>query len=547
MTPRMSKLATTAMIAAACGILTWTSIGCDALESASDKADKDVAKAVVAGTDKLRGSSDQAASTNDDIKKSLSDGAASLPSQIAANGMLYSTSWAQAESQLRDLDLQQVKIASLSWNIQLASDRIAAGNKLVNSYKQQEPTAVRKAASQEIQKVQGSNSDTSWVGGEPEIPSIVQSQLTRERLKKEIANYHLQLQGILEQRAKVLADSEKVINQSNTAKGQEAVDLFRKGTDLRIRASSLQVQADMLAAKILPLQSDLSLVESQLVVIQQAQKNLETQSAEVESGWKEVQKQADEQRALAQKILQTGDADPNSPFTSINANADELSKLLADSTERRQAVEITLESAAEYAANASKAAVKFQNTLGRSSLPSAQTELASAMNSSTYMIRQGQALHALAMSKAAHYRELVTVKAAHDRLDNALTGTGLSMPASLKDSTLDSQIKAAVSDAEAAFEKANTVLDTIAGVPGVSQDTIRAARAQQIITQYAWFQFAKESGQKDFAAHLDMAKSLTRQSVEDNALLPPLPDELGPTNRSALAPASTEGDAVEPR
>ncbi len=545
-----SKLVLMSVAASVSGALLAGAIGCDAVENAESRASRQVNQASDEAMRAL-GSGDANAAA-----RSLSgiDQSASASARARAHALLAQADFDRAQPLLEELDAAQVRAATLAWEIDQLLLRMRDAASTARNLQHLDPKPVRDQAAQSIRGIQGDANTPVWVKGpddSADVPTLSQVNQRISQLEGEIAKRKERISQLAEQRKKINAEAQELVEKSNQTPGQAGVDLFRQATQLRQQASLLGIQINSVNAELIPLNNDLSVAQAQREVLQQAVGRIEKQDQALSEAWKEIGQEIDGQDQLARAILQSVGGLPSEGQTdadrqqSIQAKLEALQKLIAESTTTQDQANQYLRDAAQNAASAAQqaqaAATQFQtrgNTLTQSR-PAFQS-LTKANDANAYRLKELTIRQTLANSLAGRAAVLAMAVDAQTRLQELAQQTKVPLPQGLIDPQLAAELAEARQATTDALTETLTLAETVKEAGGASPEQRNAARVASVIARYAWVTHARAAGDAATAdAQLEQARQEVREAAENRAVFPPLPAELNiPAEAAAATPTN---------
>ncbi|GEM_PF-2658403 len=501
--------------------------GCEGVESQADRADRRIDDAVTQAVEQLRvGDAAGAAQTLQPVRQQTD---ASAAGRVRGHAMLAEADLAQALQLLKDVDAAHVQATTLAWQIDQLADRMHAAATSAQAYQAMDPSETRQQVTQSAKAIQGGADSPVWYpdeDGDGDIPTLSQLDQTISRLQGEITRKRQQIEQLTAQRNQLNKEAQDTFARANELTGQEAVDEFRKGTQIRHNVATIAIQIDQINYQLGPLLSDLSVAEAQRKVLQAAVEKRQQQSEAIAKNWDDISAQADQQRTLARQIAGNGQAPEGVP--TINELAAQLSTVIDQAWQKRQQAHSLLQSAIEHSSTAATSAQQLEKTLSErirtqeASKPAFEG-LKKIHNAQIYRLAELNARHHLATSWAGHAAMLRLQQQARDKVQTvSQIVPQLTMPASLAAADLDQRVQQTRQAMTTAFEEAVELAGTIAEAPGADADQRNAASITRALTLYAWGMALRDAGDTQAAdARIAQANELLPKG--DDVALPPLP------------------------
>ncbi len=542
--------------------------GCDE-QSADRKVQNDVDRSHQLA---LGGTEESLSQARQLLESASTNASASPATQANAKALLAQIELEAARAAQRDIDRQMMDVSRLCSDITQLGQQIATTNALIAGYRRYDPQEALASIQQKIADATGGPDRAAWFTHEnSQIPTLTVLEQDIARLEGEIAAQEAKLQQLSAQRTQVLTEADTAARDTEGPKNESTLEAFRRASDLRKQAADIATDMENVEAALLPLRKDLGIAQGQEQVINRVVVELQQQGEALQRAWQQIQQQISAQGALARAILQgaAGSASAASVVPaggSISNKASELAEIVTRlATLRERALKNARDAAENYGQAVSKAmelrqqlAGKIQDTKNQSrpELNSWKT-MRDVMDPAVFRLQQSAAQRTLAGILASHAQEL------HMRIDlrNALTpilqSAGLPLPDQLAANNADQDRKTALTEANAAYEAANGLLENI--TEGQAQADVKsAASVARMLTLYAWSELNRAGGdEKSAEEHLELARQVRNAAIEANIVLPTLPAGLspkssGPTSPStapateALAPATAPDPAAPP-
>ena len=533
--------------------------GCDTPEHQTDRqvqSDIDAAR-----TAHMRGDSSARAQAQVALEKAASHAGVSSETRVNAKSGLAQVELESAADDIEMIDRDTLAAGQLIHQISELAQQIQQTHAATVAYDKYDPKPAHDAIAATIAAVQGDANKPDWIkDGSTSIPSLSAVKEEISRLEGLIATQRDQQKSLEDRRAQMLGDADAALRSSDAAKGQQSVDEFKRASDLRMQSGELAVQIEKTQADTRPLEAQLKVAQGQQSILEDAVKQLQDQSEALDAGWKSLTEALGGQSTLVKQILSpNGNTAPPAAKTdtttvlfaaagaSLSEKADALSKLQDDLKNRRTTVEATLRDSIQHYVEAATAAqdvyAKYDTKIKDPSNSTreesvAWTDLQKLYNPANFKLDAATAQRQLATVYASEVFNIVSRQQMIAGVTQALTGTGLEMPASLNDPGLDAQKTAAATSAKEAYATAQTTIETLTS--GTAPAPIPSiAKVEDIFTLYGQVQLARSVGDAGAAKDkLDAAVAARDTAIDSNLALPMLPPELKPAAKP-VAPAAT--------
>lgn len=489
---------------------------------------------------------------------------ASNASVAQAKAVLGQVQYEAGLEMLREADQKELEASKIALQIAALGSQLGNSATLVQGYQKLDPIAAKAEIQKKIAEVEGGPSQTKWIA-EANIASLSAADQEVSRVQGEIANRENQIKDLTTRRDALLADADKSLKASESAKGQASVDAYKKYSDTKKQAADLATQIDLLKGQLMPLQHDFATAQGQQQILQGAISELQKQSQLLDSGWKDVQSKIAAQIDLMKDIASGSDTSSTQPAESASAagksiavKATMLAQTVKESDEARGNAEKMIDDAAKQFAAASASA----NTAWRemSELVANKPAMASVVQITravvapqVFTVREAAAERILAemhLAKAAGISARIKLR---ELLTPIMQQAGQPMPAELSDASLDKQLKDSLDAATEKFKDASDHLaDIIDGPPGTStpersviENTKKAASITRIFVLYGQQQLAILQGNKGAAnkVHSD-AIAAVKAAADLQVSFPTLPGDLAAAIPPPPAPASAPSEAT---
>jgi hypothetical protein len=504
--------------------------GCDQLDSAVGISDRSVDNSISqAELQRLAGGDGWIAT----LQKAASEKGASPAQRARANGLLADAEFNQARQHLskaRDLRLEMNR---LIWTISDLAQQIQSNNALIEGFRKLEPVEARKQIAAQVAAAQGGPDQPAWFKhNNAPLPTVSFVKQEISRLQGEIAGLQDKIKDLSGQRSQALEQAEAANSKSEQLKGQESVDAYKQGADLRQKASQLATRIDQAKSEIASRNRDLDVALGQEAVLNDVLKQYQAQLKQVEDGWNTAQAKIQDLTQLSRQIVQ-GNADHTAD--SIQGRGVRLVELSKNvQTELDAARQLLADSASHFDAAASAAQDLSRDLSAKLRDPasaaaperSAWKQLQEAFLPSGFKLRQAEAQQTLGVLHAEQAAQLAQQVEVQTALKAAVDKAGVSMPTELADAELATQLQNARAEAQKEYQAADELLLNIVNTES-NQDRKNAALVQRILTQYGWYQLENEAGNKESAQqHLAEAVNAAKLAAEAKAPLPSLPPEV---------------------
>lgn len=521
------------------------SIGCDQLESATGLSDRAVDNSISqAELQRLSGGDGWVAT----LQKAVAEKGAGPAQRARANGLLAEAEFNQARRHLANARGLRLEMDRLIWSISDLTQQIQSNNALIEGFRKLEPAEARKQIADQVALAQGGPDQPAWFKHEnTPLPTLSFIKQEISRLQGEITGLGDKITGFTSQRTQALEQAESANSRSEQLKGQESVDAYKQGADLRQKAAQLATQIDQTKAEIASRQRELEVALGQEAVLNDALKQYQAQQKQVDEGWKIAQSKIDELTQLSRRIVQ-GEADGAAGVDSIRIKAARLADLSKNVQTELDAARQQLIGAATHfdaAASASQDLSRELSAKMRDPAAAAAPErnawkqILEMFHPAGYKLREAVAQQTLGVLDTEQAAQLSQRSQMQEELKAAVDKAGIPMPTELADAELTNQLQTARAEAQKAYQSSDELLQGVA-TADAGQDRKNAALVQRILTQYGWYQLERNAGNKDAAQqHLAEAINVAKAAVEAKAPLPSLPAEV-----AAVAVAATQAPTV---
>lgn len=524
-------------------LLGWVSVmgpGCEGVESDADRADRRVGQAVDHAVEQMRrGDPAAAAAAVHPVQQEQAD--ASAIGKIRAHAILANTDLAQAMQLLQEVDADQVEATTLIWQIDQLIDAMRTAAAAAESYKAFNPEETQQQIAQATRDVQGGPDNPVWFedpAGDGDVPSLSRLEQTISRLQGEISRRRQQIEQLTSERNELNEQAQATFARANEMQGQQAVDVFREGTELRHKSATVAIQIEQINHELVPLNSELSIAQAQHKVLEKAIADNQTQNKELADHWEQVNQQIEQQQQVARQIAQDGQLPQISDgqgkpaeVESITDKSERLASIVDRAWEKRQRAHSLLQSAITHSDTAASTALQLERTLterARTQLASrdAFDTLRTVHDPDVYRLTQLNARHHLATSWASHANLLgLQQQAAREMQEVASTLPQVRVPQALAATDLDQRVQVARQSTTEAFQQAVQLAEDIIQAPGASADQRNSAAINKALSLYAWSISLRNAGD-DPAAQSRLAEARATVPTGDDAVLPSLPAEI---------------------
>ncbi len=535
--------------------------GCD---TDTGKADKRVQQAVADSASKRAGYSDASVSAAiTTLEKTIGESAAGQASKAVSRAAL-----GQAEMDSANLDVNQLmskhaELQRLVMQMNRLAGEIGNSNTLVAGFEKRNPAKTVASLQAERAAARGTEGKAEWITtGKGVIRTETATKADIARLEGEINKLKDANKALSADFDKALADASQADMASSAAKGQESVDLYKKGADFRKAAANMQNQIDVNQLALKPLEHDLSVAKGQAEVLQKTIAAYEEQLALLGQAWTKVQEKIAEQKGIVKALVEgkgapAGEGQAGVPAESLAEKAAQANALLADIARLRETAERKLNDSATHFGDAATAADMLRTDLQKkqseetyAKAPESATwkMLISVLDAGGFKLQRGMAERTLAEVQAAGFQSAKERQNLSTILAPILVKADMKAPAEMEQTGLEKEVEDGRRDTEHSFQTASDRFLSVAqGTSGVDRTT--AAQVQRMLTLYAWAQFNVADGDKNSADQkLGDAVKARDEALAANppAVLPPLPSEIAPPPPAAPAPAPATAPGNSP-
>lgn len=542
----LKKLSTVMVLGCVSAIGVGTT-GCEGVESSADQADRRVAQAVDQAVEQMRRRDPSAAAAAvRPVQQQQTE--ASAIGKIRAHSILADADLAQAIEILQELDVAQVDATTVTWQIDQLVDRMRAAAAAAESYKSLNPSEVQQQVTKATRDVQGGPDNPVWFEdetGNADIPSLSQLEQTISRLQGEVSRRRQQIEQLTTQRKEINEQAQAAFARANDLQGQQAVDVFREGTELRHQAATIAIKVEQINQELVPLNSDLSIAEAQRDILQKAIQANEDQNKALAENWQQVEQQISQQQTLARQIAGSGQP-ANGDVETVAQKSEKLAAIVTSAWEKRQRAHSLLDSAISHADTAASTALQLDRTLtdrGRTQVASrsAFDTIRTIHDADVYRLTQLNARHQLATSWANHAALLGLQQRVAQRVqDVAESIPQFQVPQALAGTDRDQQLQAARQAMTDAFQQAVRLAEDIIEAPGASAAQRNAAAINKALTLYAWSIALRNAGDTQ-GAQTRITEARAAVPAGEGVILPALPEEIRPA-ASRTTPTPRDAD-----
>lgn len=481
-------------------------------------------------------------------EKGASPSITALAAKVAASEQVASALPAYA-----NLADQQIVISQKLWQIgrlNLTAERIGASAGELTKYK---PDAALAELDETLALVKG-GTQKEWMAAEGvSLPAAATSMANANALKDKIAETQRTLAQLNQQHDQLAEGARQLMEQSNSASGEQAVKLFKQSADTRKQAGGIAVQIEQTEASLVPLQQDLKVAEDQAQQSAQTVDLFTGQRDAIEKGWRGVAAQMEQRTGYAGQVYSKLD---DAQFASVSVGARELAQLTDEYAKQSQTYLQQLDAAGALVRDAINNAQNALKEIPRSQAgargPTVATLAQMSLDPSATRVLQGQIQYGIGSEFGAQ----ASLSAFESRIADKVAQVGAALKQSIPESMNDAaraklkteqgeQLKKAGESLKAAGETFDTAMQAMATSP----DTKQAATIGRMITLADSASVMQTAGDTANAKQaLDEAKAL-RDSLLQAGPISGLPDSLQGAAPAAPAPAAapTTGAVEQPQ
>lgn len=549
------KRATTTLVFTAAGAVAL--VGCDSGERQADKRVQENLRSATEIT--LSGESGAADASRKLLETAVTETEASPAMKAIANASLGHASLESALSTIDKIDRAELDLARLGWEITQLAQQVRTGGSAVLGYRKFDPKAARDAIAAKIAEAQGGPGKAAWFTHDSAtIPTLSAVTQDISRIEGELAQLQEQVKTLTDQRNKLLEDAQNAAAQADQLKGEQAVEVFKKSSQLRRDAGQVAIELDKLQVNIDRQKGALAIAQGQRTIINEVISGLQEQSASLEAAWKQIDAQVARQEQLAAQVLGSASAaaptaeNPSTIGASIAEKAAALGKLAEEIAAMRETAREGLSNADKYFSDAYRAADSLRGQLktdidepknqGRPEI-AAWKDMLAAVDPMQYKLQQAAVQRSLGALYAAEAASLSRRVAVQQTVAAAVEPLGKPVPPPIASGDLAKSRTAALQLADGAYKASQELLTDI--IDGLASEEVQArARLSRALTHYGWSYVQRLAGNDTAAAESIQASINDRNSAaERNLPIPALPVELGvaPKPKPAETETPTEG------
>ena len=517
------KAAITAVLASSAVALT----GCDARSTSDSKAAQSI--------------------LNEDFQAAAKEKNASPALTALAAKVAASEQVASSLPTYQSLADQQIVISQKLWQLgrlNITAQHIATSANELNKYK---PDAALAELDKTQALVRGGTAKDWTVAEGVNLPTAATSLANANALKDKIAETQRTLADLKQKHDQLEGNSRQLMEQSNSAKGEQAVSLFKQSADARKQAAETEVQLEKVEASLVPMQQDLQVAEDQSRQSAQTLDLFAGQRDAIEKGWRGVAAQMEQRTGYAGQVYSKMD-DPQ--FASVSLGAGELAQLTDQYTKQTLAYQQQLDGASALvrdAVGSSEKTIKDMMAQGATRGSPIVKLTEAVFDPSAARLLQGQIQYDIGSALGA--QGSLTAYESRIAETTAQVGAALKQPvpesmndaarAKLKTDQIEQLTKAGES-----LKAAGETFDTVSQAMATTPDAKQAATIGRMISLADASTVMQTSGDAAAAKQaLDEAKALRDSLLQAGPLLG-LPDTLMSAAPAAPATTPTTG-AVE--
>ncbi|HMB96072.1 MAG TPA: hypothetical protein VKK61_08550, partial [Tepidisphaeraceae bacterium] len=373
------------------------------------------------------------------------------------------------------------------------------------------------------------------------------------QLQEQIKNLNNEHDGLTDQAEQASAQADKL-------KGDKAVEVFERSSDLRRQAGAKSIEIDKIQSQIDQLQRNLAIAQGEQNALTEVIAQLQDQGAALDAAWKEIDAHVTRQQQLSSDILGAGAAAPaaDQPLgtagLSVAQKSADLDRIVKDLQKLRGDAQQDAANAAKYFEDAYTAADQFRREMqtkisdpknaGKPEIPVWKSMVAS-LDPMQFRLQQAAAQRTLGDLYASDADSLNRRISLRDSFKTAVEGTSLVVPAEINNADLDKALQASITAANDAYQESDKILSDIA--EGQSSDQANAERLRanshigRALTLYGWSQVAKLAGDAQNANdRLKLAIQERNAAAEQNIPIPAMPSELGSVPKPSTEPTTQQ-------
>lgn len=389
-----------------------------------------------------------------------------------------------------------------------------------------------------LAKVQGQAGE-AWTPADVDaaIPTIATANATIVKLKDQIAEVERTLASQVQNRDELAQRWQQLADQSNAAKGQQSVDLFKQAAEVRQQACEATALVEKTQLSLVPLRQELATAQSQLTTVTGTVQSMTDLRADIETSWRGISAQASQRAAYARLVYGTPDV-----ASSVMGKTRLLVDAIADLKKTAESYDQQLQTSLGFARDgvvASDKAAKDLNALIRSEgaqqsglLPAWKSLQATADPADARFV-QGCAAYSAGNLQASQARLLQAQAMLAEQLVVAAEQVHLSAPGDFTAETFKKAQAEANGKAAASLKDASEQFQTAADAVLASPGTKQAAGIGRLISLSAAGDVANSAGDAAVAKQCADDAKATRDQLQAAGAKFYLPASVG----GPLAPA----------
>ena len=538
-----------------CSLLAALAVGgCD---TSSGKADKRINDFIAQAMPKLDGADEDLSSAQKLLDSAARETDASLPEKIRAKALLAQIELQTAERVQPKIDQTQSRIDQLIWEINSMASQVQEHNQVAAALATYDPAQLQTSLKKIINDAQGSADQAVWVKSDVgTVPTLAAAHSDADTLSTQIAQLQEKLKSLTDQRDQSQTQTDTLAQQSDLAKGDAAVALFKQAADARKKSDELSIQIDVNNGLLARALADLAIKQGQQTVLNEAIGDFTNQLSNADAGWAATQKliadQLDQAKSILGEETEPADADDPTGGATIAAKAATLAQLVQQNRANRDAAEQNLNSAVEQFRAAAGFADQLQaqlttkvNSPGPQDRPQivAWKAMIAALSPARYRLQEANTeIHRAALF-AGQADSAASVEQLAATLKPILDVAKLSLPPTLADADnkIADDLKNGQEQSDLAYKNADDLLNTVMDAPFVPEEHKNAAATADIFAQYGWYLLSSSVGDAQAAAHLQVAQTQRDKLIQSGVTLNNLPPQLAVA--ATPAPAAAPGAA----
>ncbi len=508
-----------------------------------------------------------------DAGKAVSD----LGSQLSAAGrpggaLAGKTVLAAAKLRLAtekngDLNVVLGQISRLTGQMAEIAAIVSNGNVMAKGYESGDPKAV---LAELAKRSEAATAGGTWVQSEGvKFPAVSEARQASAKLQTDVAAAQEHLKGLESQHAEAIKEVDDLTSKAASMTGHAQVDGYALAAAARKKASDVSSDIDGAKAGITRLTQDLGLANTQQKSAEIAVTDLKNLSQGVSTGFQEVQKMVELQRAVAKSAIdmptpagapaaKAADGAEVKVVTWVEpAGLKDKAKRLAELSEqaktlRGEAEALYTESAVQFSAAAAEAnelrKYATEHTIGGEFDKAVFEKLQEAIKPALNNVQEAHARLELAHMRTAYAVTLRDRQAVGEQLAATLKEAGASLDG-LTDASLDAEVKQAAEGAVTEYNSAISLMENAADGGFTASDKRRfSAKAGAAVAHYGLALHARLLGDAAAAkSEMDKALDWRKKIIEDGAApgdVPSLPSELAIEAPKPIAPAAKPAEAA---